>query len=255
MTMPFRVAAAQTISTAGDIEANVECHLKFLREASERAVRLVVFPELSLTGYEPTLAARVAIEEHDRRLAPLREACVKGGMFVVVGAPMNVDGRVRIAALVLTPHGTVTIYTKKYLHPGEEPAFAPGMGGGLVAIDNDAVAIAICADTSHPEHAQAAASRGADLYVASSLITEAGYANDTALLQNYASEYRFPVLMANHGGKTGGWLPIGKSAFWAPDGSCVVVAPNAGCALLIANRETAGWRGEIVTLPGGETAQ
>ena len=51
------LAAAQTISIPGDVAANIQRHLAMMRAAAEQGVQLLVFPELSLTGYEPFLAA------------------------------------------------------------------------------------------------------------------------------------------------------------------------------------------------------
>lgn len=46
------IAAAQSISRPGDIEANVREHLRFITAAHAARVQMLVFPELSLTGYE-----------------------------------------------------------------------------------------------------------------------------------------------------------------------------------------------------------
>ena len=48
----FKIAAAQVASVRGDIEANVATHAAAIQAASERHVSVLVFPELSLTGYE-----------------------------------------------------------------------------------------------------------------------------------------------------------------------------------------------------------
>ncbi|MCP3020430.1 carbon-nitrogen hydrolase family protein [Cupriavidus basilensis] len=248
MSASFVVAAAQSISVAGDIPQNVDGHLSFLREAAARRARLVVFPELSLTGYESTIANEVAIHNDDARLAPLRHECTRSGLTAVVGAPLRFDDGVRIGALTLTPDGKVTSYTKQYLHPGEDATFAPGSGGPPIFIDGETVALAVCADTGHPEHAAQASTMGAILYAAGVLFTANGYAADTALLRRYASQHGFAVLMANHGADTGGWSSIGKSAFWDEDGRCVVAADGPGAALVIASRADAGWRGEIVSM-------
>ena len=47
----MKIAAAQVTSVIGDIEKNIEHHLKFCDEAIKNKADLVVFPELSLTGY------------------------------------------------------------------------------------------------------------------------------------------------------------------------------------------------------------
>ncbi|KFX83972.1 amidohydrolase, partial [Ralstonia solanacearum] len=77
MSQPFAIAAAQSVSAAGDVQGNVGRHLAFLHEAAARHVRLIVFPELSLTGYESAIAHEAAMHADDARLAPLRDACVR----------------------------------------------------------------------------------------------------------------------------------------------------------------------------------
>lgn len=248
MSAPFIVAAAQSVSVAGNLRKNVDRHLIFLREAAAGNARFVVFPELSLTGYERALAKELAIHGDDSRLVPLRDECVRNGLTAVVGAPLRYDDVVRIGALTFTPDGKVSTYTKQYLHPGEDLVFAPGTGGKPISVDGTTIALAICADTGHPEHAERAATTGSSLYAAGVLITANGYVADTALLEGYAMQHRFAVLMANHGGETGGWSPIGKSAFWAEDGRCVIAAKGAGEALVMASRSGAGWNGHVVTL-------
>ena len=56
------IAAAQSISIAGDLAANIQRHLRFIEVAAEQGVELLVFPELSLTGYENEVAAALAID-------------------------------------------------------------------------------------------------------------------------------------------------------------------------------------------------
>lgn len=54
------IAAAQSISVAGDLPGNIARHLDFMASAAEQGVQLLVFPELSLTGYEPERAFDLA---------------------------------------------------------------------------------------------------------------------------------------------------------------------------------------------------
>ena len=49
----MKIALAQTNSTVGDLCGNAKRILDFARRASERGANVVVFPELSLTGYPP----------------------------------------------------------------------------------------------------------------------------------------------------------------------------------------------------------
>lgn len=49
--MKFKIALAQADSVLGDVKKNVKHHLKFIERAIRRGADLIVFPELSLTGY------------------------------------------------------------------------------------------------------------------------------------------------------------------------------------------------------------
>ena len=68
----FKIAAAQIGSIRGDVAANVARHEAAIRAAAANGVSVVVFPELSLVGYEPDIAASLAFTDDDIRLEPLR---------------------------------------------------------------------------------------------------------------------------------------------------------------------------------------
>ncbi len=246
----FTLAAAQSISIAGDVPANIERHLEFMRAAAQQGVQLLVFPELSLTGYEPSLAAELAIAPDARLLAPLREMAQELRLTAVVGMPIRLapETGVLIGALVLGADGSLAVYTKQHLHDGEEAAFVPGQGGAALEFGDDRVALAVCADFSHAGHPRAAARSGATVYAAGVLISEGGYATDSALLQGYAAEHGLVVLMANHGGPSGGWACAGRSAIWAADGDLLAAVPGLGDALLIARRDGEGWASQVMAL-------
>src|SRR5262245_53260102 len=57
----FKIAAAQVPSVRGDIDANIAIHAAAMAAAARHGVTVLVFPELSLTGYEPDLAAELAM--------------------------------------------------------------------------------------------------------------------------------------------------------------------------------------------------
>ncbi|QEI06707.1 carbon-nitrogen hydrolase family protein [Pigmentiphaga aceris] len=250
--MPLIVAAAQTISVAGDVPANIVNHLRVMQAAANHCVQLLVFPELSLTGYEPTLAHDLAILADDPRLAPMRELAQKTGMRTVIGAPLKMSvekgAGIGIAALVLQLDGTVSVYTKQHLHPGEEKAFVPGFGGTPVLVDDAKIALAVCADATHASHADHAAQIQPAVYAVGSVITTGSYPAESAQLAGYAAQHNMAVLLANHGGPTGGWSCAGCSAVWAPGGEQVAVAPGLGEFLVIATRNDGIWSGEAIAL-------
>jgi predicted amidohydrolase len=248
--MSIRIAAAQAPSVAGDIAANIATHLRFIAAPQAEGVQLLLFPELSLCGYELPLLRDCALSTEDARLAPLRAAAVAAGMTVIAGAPIIDAGAAQpcIASIRFAADGSISIYRKQYLHSGEEVYAQPGpIGAHVDTLHGMRYAEAICADITHTEHARAAADADVALYIAGVLISEGGYAADTALLRGYAEEHRMGVLMANHATPSGGYATAGKSAFWAPDGALLAQAPGPGDYLVIAE-ENGGWQGRAVPL-------
>jgi predicted amidohydrolase len=246
-----RLAAAQSSSIRGDIEGNVAHHVKLVETAAKHGVSFIVFPELSLTGYEPDLGRELALKATDPRLNPLREVAKEKGIIIVAGAPMLSNAGLHIAAFIYRPSGDPLVYTKHHLHKGEESFFAPGRIRPMVELEGEQVSLAICADTTHPSHAAEAARVGAGVYAAGVLITPSGIEADSAQLRGYALKHHMMVLMANHASPTGGWATAGRSAIWDEQGREVVVAPGSGEALLIASREGYVLRGERIRLDRG----
>lgn len=244
----FTLAAAQYPAAAANIACNLERHLEFVAQAAEQQVQLLVFPELSLSGYELADAAELALTLGDPRLQPLAAAAQSHQMTIIVGAPLRSGQALHIAALIFHPNGAVAAYTKQHLHGAEQQRFLPGNGGTLLEIHRQRIALTICADTSQAGHASAAALAGAQIYAAGVLVSEAGYAKDSATLAGYARRYGMVTLMANHAAPTGGWIPAGRSAIWDETGALLVAAPDDAPGLVIADKTRDGWHGRLCRL-------
>ena len=253
--MRLIIAAAQSASAPGDISRNVSHHLRFGAIAAERGVQLLVFPELSLTGYELTLARSNAVRPDSPALNPLRHLATQAQMTVVAGAPvLNDNDELHIAALAFRPDGSVSTYTKVHVHQSELGVFTPGPGGSALLVEEATVALAICADASHPQHAASAAARGANVYAAGVMIDEIGYARKVPLLRNYALEHKMAVLMANYSGVTGGDVSAGKSALWSEDGQLVAASAGTEEALVVGMKQNGVWNGVVLPLSGPSAA-
>ncbi|MDP2771594.1 MAG: carbon-nitrogen hydrolase family protein [Giesbergeria sp.] len=241
----MRIAAAQTSSLPNEVAANVRTHLRFVEAAAATGVQVLVFPELSLTGYELADIGHTALDPNAPVLQPLCAAATRYGMALIVGAPTIAAERGHkpgIGAFVFEPDGSHAVYCKRYLHPGEDDYARAGCEDAhLRTWAGEPVALAICADMAEPAHADAAARGGASLYLAGVLISEAGYARDAALAQQHAARHGMGVLLANHGAPSGGYASAGRSAFWAPGGVLTGQTPSTGAWLLIAERDSAGW--------------
>lgn len=247
----IRIAGAQSISVAGNIAANVQTHAEFIAAAHSAKIDLLVFPELSLCGYELQLLRDCVLHPDDSRLTPIRNMACETQMNVVVGAPVaNGAGMApAIGAITFFADGRHSVYRKEHLHPGEELFASKGNTESRTdELLGKSFSLAICADTTHESHAASAAMAGASLYLAGVLVSEAGYAADTAKMQHYATSLNLGVLMANHGGPSGGYVSAGKSAFWAPGGSLVVQALGTESVLVVAENHAGSWDGRLIAV-------
>lgn len=112
---PLRIALAQIAPRLGLFEENLARHRELIAEARTREARLVVFPELGLTGYQlQDLAAEVAIRTDDRRLRDLAAEAV--GLSVVVSfVEESDDHRLFIAAALLEDGDVRHVHRKLFL--------------------------------------------------------------------------------------------------------------------------------------------
>ncbi len=240
---PLRLAIAQALSSPGDVVANAAASARTVATARERGAALVLFPELSLTGYElPLLEATPAawVTRDDARLDPVRRACADAQVTAVLGAPMRAGGGDnRIAALIIDGSGAMHVSDKVHVHASEAHLFAPGEAAPPFALHGWRVAVAICFDAARPRHADAAASLGAELYLVSALYVVGEERRVDLHLGARAMDHRMFAALANHAGTPGGHLSIGGSGVWRPDGSVQVREPSAGDALVIADLDPA----------------
>ncbi len=212
---PLVLAVAQPPCVPYDVAANAVTHAEVVRRAG---ARVVVFPELSLTGYEldaPTLAA------DDPRLAPLVEACAEAGSVALVGAPVSGEaGRAHIGMLAVDGTGAMVAYHKMWLGGAEPDRFTPGNKPAVLDVDGWRLGLAVCKDTGVAQHAADTAALRIDAYVAGILETadEMGRQDDRA--RRVIADHHVWVALASFAGSTGGGYAdaAGRSSIWTPDG-------------------------------------
>lgn len=229
----MKIALAQIESIDGDVDANVARHLGALRLLQAGDAELVIFPELSLTNYEPAIAARAALVADDPRLAPLEDAARELNAGICVGAPLETADKPSISAILFSPSQARRIVHKAYLHEDETPLFAAGVEQASVFELTRRVALAICFDISVNAHIEQAAAQGMDIYLASVAKTAEGIAAARESLQTRAREYGVPVLVVNSVGYCEGRPAGGNSTIFCRDGSIVDALDDREQAVLI----------------------
>jgi predicted amidohydrolase len=218
----MRIALAQLASRRADIAGNLARHEQFVQRAAVQGAELIVFPELSLTQYEPTIAGDLAMTPDDARLQGLQTLADSHEMTICVGVPLRAEAGVVIGMLMFAPGKVPQVYSKRYLHEDETPYFAPGHGGALIESPDGDIAFAICYEISVPQHAAHAHAAGASIYIASVAKTPAGVVKAHERLSEIARTYGMTVLMANCVGECEGKPAGGGSAVWDARGERVV---------------------------------
>jgi predicted amidohydrolase len=191
--------------------------------------RIVVFPELSLTGYEldaPPIAAQ------DPRLKPMVEACEEAGAVALVGGPVRGEtDSVHIGMLAVDGSGVTVAYRKMWLGGAEPERFSPGNTPAVLELDGWRLGLAICKDSGIPAHAAVTAALGIDAYIAGVLESAEDGAVPDERARRIAADHHVWVAMASFAGSTGGGYDeaAGRSGISASDGSVVDQAgPETG---------------------------
>jgi predicted amidohydrolase len=226
MREPLVIAVAQPLCVPYDVAANAVTHAATVRSAG---ARVVVFPELSLTGYELDAPA---ITAEDPRLTPIVEACAEARSLALVGAPVHGEaGRLHIAMLAIDGTGTTVAYHKMWLGDAESNRFTPGSKPAVLDVDGWRLGLAICKDTGVPQHASDTAALGIDAYVAGNVKSVEEAAIQAERARRVATEHHVWVAVASFAGSTGGGYAraAGHSGIWTPDGVAVTQAgPETG---------------------------
>lgn len=245
MSAQFTVAAAQLVSVPGDLHENVRRHASFVHAAREHQVNVVVFPELSLSGYEPTLAAEAAIDSHDAVLLPLQKLSDTFDITIVAGCPIrSSEEKPHLGAFVFRANQPIVGYRKRFLDSDEEPSFfIPGERTVVCESHGQQIGVAICADIHNPRHPADAIAAGTTVYAAGVAMTPNGIEKAETRMSAYAKQYAVPAVMANYGAPTGGYEIAGRSAVWNEGGEVVAQADADGELLVIARRTSDGWTG------------
>jgi len=202
-------------------QANVATHVRAVHDAG---ARLVVFPELSLTGY---LLDADAVAADDPVLCPLMAACAATDTLALVGAPVtDAAGRRHIAVLAVDGDGAEVVYRKTHLGGDEPNHFTAGDRPVVVEVDGWRIGLAVCKDTGTAEHIAATAALEVDVYAAGLVHAPDDLGEQDARGLRIAAACAAPVVFASAAGPAGGPYghTAGTSTVWAADGAVLARA-------------------------------
>ncbi len=238
--MKLNLALAQINTKLGDVNANLEKHMALVNEAKSSGAELVLFPELSLTGYVlqdlvPSVATLT--EAHDPVFRHLLQA--SQALDIVVGF-VDEDARHRfyIASAYLSGGEIVHIHHKVYLPTyglfDEGRFFAPGNTIRAFNTRFGRMGMLICEDFWHASPPYLLWLDGADLLLFSSASPGRGLNAETKLESSawvehtnraYAGLFTTFVAHTNRTGFEDGLNFWGGSTVYDPNGDLLVQGP------------------------------
>ena len=240
MNAVLRVAAAQAESVPWDVPANVATAVSLVASAADEGARVVVLPELFLTGYAPEawkLDRAITIDDH--RLSPLRDVARDRAVVVVAGAAVRRSAdRVTLSLLVFDDDGDVTVpYDKQHLFDSERGFFSPGDHGASIVVDGWELGLGVCYDGCFPEHASAAARDGARAYLCPSAYYVGSEHRRDLYYAARALDNGIYVVFAGLTGRCGEHDFNGGSAVYDPEGRALHRARDESPAIVVADLE------------------
>ncbi|MEO5563889.1 MAG: carbon-nitrogen hydrolase family protein, partial [Chitinophagaceae bacterium] len=193
----MKICVVQTRPVKGDIHNNIVNHKKLIDLAISNGADTIIFPELSITGYEPALAKDLATSIDDNRFDIFQQMSDSMQVTIGIGAPIKNNAGTHISMILFQPHKARQMYVKKYLHADEKGFFISGENfTGLLGTQNN-IGLAICYELSIPEHSENAFKKGATIYIASVAKTADGVEKAIKSLSDIAVNYSMTVLMSN----------------------------------------------------------
>jgi len=256
------VGLAQTDSTLGDRDRNLIHHREWVERAVEAGVHLVIFPELSLTGYFlKDLVPEIAISLDGPVMNELRALSARTD--IVLGAVIEEpDHRYFNASLYLSGGELVHLHRKVYLPTygmfDEQRYLASGDRFRSFKTAYGRVGMLVCEDIWHLSSAYILGLQGVDMIICASASPGRGITTDERLgtaesyrllCRTYAQFLTTFFLYCNRVGYEDGANYWGGSMVIGPNGDIVAQHEDADEALVIARLDLADVRRERLANP------
>lgn len=235
-------------STWGNKEANVSSMLNYVEQAHEKGVKILLFPEMCVTGYvsssnPESLAYQTAVNLAETSDGPtattFSEVADTYDMWIIYGATETIEGDSEHAynsAFICSPEGEVTTYQKispvegSWCTPGENPVLIDAGDYGLIGVS-------ICYDTyAMPEIGRYYAAKGCNILLNPTATSRSytdtdgdGVKEDTGWewyyknrIESNTSRDGYTLLSSNLVGADGPVQSNGKQAYDFPGGSVIL---------------------------------
>lgn len=241
----MKLGIAQVAPLFGNVQANVTRMIDIMHENIGKA-DLLVFPELSLTGYDlKDQLFDVALTADAKEMLQVCEATADTGVNVVFGFVEKGKGEQIYNSAIMIQNGKVSsvqrkIYPTTYGVFEEGKYFARGKKVNMDQIDSFISSMLICNDVWHPSLPHIAAHHHTSLLIALINSPEGGLGSDYSSSAGwervgkfYASVYGCYVALVNRVGIENGIMFYGNSKVINPYGEVILQCPYGDPAVQI----------------------
>lgn len=236
--MSFKLSVVQFSPVIGEIERNIEKHLLYIERALAEKSQLIVFPELSLTGYSlQDLVPDVALYSSDPLLQPILAR--SRDISICLGGVEESEDHFFYNSSYFLEDGEILKITRKVYPPTygvfqEKRFFAQGKSVRAFDSKLGRFGVLICNDARHPALAYIHAMDGAKFLITQSAVPARGFPKSAKpapvkYFENgnvfYSSVFGIYSIFANLAGYEDGSLFSGNSMVVAPGGEIIAEAP------------------------------
>lgn len=171
MSDALSIAFAQINPIVGDVAGNVARIREARAQAARDGAQLVVFPELTLSGYPPEdlVLKEAFLDAVEAAVEDLAKDTADSGPALLVGAPWRVGGK-RHNAVLLLDKGAIAATRLKHHLPNygvfdEARVFVPGPLPAPITFRGVRLGVLICEDMWYSDVAETLAHAGAEILV------------------------------------------------------------------------------------------
>ncbi|MEM8951107.1 MAG: carbon-nitrogen hydrolase family protein [Pseudomonadota bacterium] len=236
----MKIAVLQGPKISGDVSDQLKVMAEKAKAAAASGARLLILPEMFLTGYHigPDAVGALAEPADGPSAAKAASIAAEHGIALLYGYPeRGDDGRIYNSALLLDADGSpLANHRKTHLFGDiDKQAFSAGDGPLAIAeLDGLKLGILICYDVEFPENTRLLALEGVELIaVPTALMAPYDFIADN-LVRARAYENQLFLAYANRTGQEQELTYLGKSSIIAPDGEALARA-GGGEDLILAD--------------------
>ena len=226
----MKIAAAQIACVPGDLDANLGKIHDFVSRAKDGGIELIVFPEMSDTGYSMPVIQKHATPWSKGAVPELKKMATESSMAIICGVSERSGDSIYNSQAMIDENGEiVATYRKSHLFTSapieEHKCFSPGDQLTDFARGDFHFGLSICYDLRFPEfYRTLACNHGVNVFINSSAWPFPRVEHLRTLTVARAIENQSYVILSNRVGKDGGVPFCGSSAIVDPYGVVVAAA-------------------------------